>query len=246
MKHDFAVRFALELYRKKAIYSFIPKNACSTLRYSLGIENGFITGPKHFRWIHDNLHTFSADLRGLVTAEYSFTILRCPFDRLASCYLHKVVGSIWDVWSLVPPYATEEKPETITFRRFVEILDNSGILRSNMHWQPQIEFLVYKNYSDYFAVEQFDKAKKTLKEKIDFEIHETRHIYKHGRDDFEKLDGNYTDTPAYEIASMKREGKIPSTNSLYDPDIYDQVSEIFKADLKLYKNKIGLEFTVKR
>ncbi len=244
IRHHTAARHALELYRKKAIYSFIPKNACSTMRYSLGIENGFIQGPRHFRWIHDNTFTFSADLRALITAEYSFVILRCPFARVASAYLDKIVGNQVDIWNLLPIYATSEKAETVSFRRFVEILSNRGILRSNHHWQPQVDFLVYTHYSDYFALEDFEKAVNTLKRKIDFKVHDARELYGHDRHSLTSIDGRYSDTPAFEIADLRRKGQIPSIQSLYDSEIYEQVKTIFAEDIDLYTDKTGREVTV--
>jgi len=243
-RHAFACRHALELYRKKAIYSFIPKNACSTLRFSLGIENGFIQGPKQFRWIHDNTFTFAADMRGLITAEYSFVVLRCPFSRLASAYLDKIVGNQIDIWNLLPIYATDEKAQTVSFRRFVELLENRGILHNNHHWQPQSTFLVYSEYSDYFSLENFEQAVKTLNQKIGFKVHDTRKLYGHDRHSLENVDGDFTDTPAHEIASLRRAGKIPSVRSLYDAKIYNQVRKLFYNDIEIYVEKTGRDPTI--
>ena len=39
--HQFAAQHALSIYAADAIYSFIPKNACSTMRYTLAIANGW-------------------------------------------------------------------------------------------------------------------------------------------------------------------------------------------------------------
>ena len=39
-KHQVAASHALNIYSSGAIYTFIPKNACSTMRLSLAIANG--------------------------------------------------------------------------------------------------------------------------------------------------------------------------------------------------------------
>ena len=57
--HQGAARYALSLYALDAVYSFIPKNACSTLRYSLALANGVLSGPEQFNWIHTNNPTFA-------------------------------------------------------------------------------------------------------------------------------------------------------------------------------------------
>ena len=62
-KHQFAAAHALNIYSSNTIYSFIPKNACTTMRLSLALENGCIQSIKDFNWIHRNNATFSASLR---------------------------------------------------------------------------------------------------------------------------------------------------------------------------------------
>ena len=38
----FSSEHALSIYPINAIYNFIPKNACSSLRYSIAVANGFL------------------------------------------------------------------------------------------------------------------------------------------------------------------------------------------------------------
>lgn len=44
--HKHAADFALTHFASRAVYSFIPKNACSTMRVSLAIANGCIAGSE--------------------------------------------------------------------------------------------------------------------------------------------------------------------------------------------------------
>ena len=89
--HQFASQHALSFYAADAVYSFIPKNACSTMRYTVGMANGAIAGPEQFNWIHANNLTFRASLAELAKAKYTFVILRDPYLRVASCFLDKMV-----------------------------------------------------------------------------------------------------------------------------------------------------------
>jgi hypothetical protein len=61
-KHCFAMNFSMILHQKNMLYSFIPKNACSTLRLSTAIESGCIDGIEQGHWIHANNQTFNATL----------------------------------------------------------------------------------------------------------------------------------------------------------------------------------------
>src|SRR5690606_5133059 len=99
------------------IYSFIPKNACTTMRYSLALSSGCIRGRQDFDWIHNNNWTFSASFRDLVSAESSFVILRCPFSRLASFFLDKVVDCRPPAHALLPFVDEAGRLEDVTFRK---------------------------------------------------------------------------------------------------------------------------------
>lgn len=124
--HQFAARHALKLHSRcdgVTIYTFIPKNACTTLRYSLAIANGCIQGPQDFDWIHKNNWVFSANTSELVSASRSFVVLRCPFSRLASFYLDKVVSGYPPAAQLknIIPNLTEIS--SLTFRDFIRAME---------------------------------------------------------------------------------------------------------------------------
>ncbi|WP_373417475.1 sulfotransferase family 2 domain-containing protein, partial [Vibrio parahaemolyticus] len=72
------------IYNSNSLYTFIPKVACSTMRYTVARENGCVTGLSQANWIHNNNQTFNATLSEALRTDYSFVILRCPFSRLAS------------------------------------------------------------------------------------------------------------------------------------------------------------------
>ena len=87
----FANNHALMIYNSDALYTFIPKNACSTMRLSLAMANGCISDTKDYNWIHKNNATFVVNLVEIIKAKYTFVILRDPFRRLASVYIDKIV-----------------------------------------------------------------------------------------------------------------------------------------------------------
>ena len=42
--NNYSKNHTLSIYSIDAIYTLIPKNACSTMRYSIALANGFISG----------------------------------------------------------------------------------------------------------------------------------------------------------------------------------------------------------
>jgi len=217
------------------------------MRVSLAIANGCIENVDDFNWIHNNNQTFRANLSDLITADYSFVILRSPFERLASVYLDKIVDKTVEMWQLNDTLKREVDLTNISFRKFVHIVTRPNILVSNIHWRPQVDFLVYKKYDDYFSLENFSNDYKIIEKKTGIKIYDARSLTKHGADQYKKLSEKekYSDVPSNEISNMKQKGMIPSHHSLYDDKLYEMVSKSYRADIELYENKIGTIRSIK-
>ena len=118
---------------------------------------------------------------------------------------------------------------------------------ANIHWKPQNQFLLYKEYDDYFALEHLEKAIATLKDKIDLNVVDARSLTGHGTDKFEMLSNvNYSQVKAFDIAILKRQGKCPSHKSLYNDELIQLVKNLYAEDISLYTercNKSDLLFT---
>lgn len=238
--HQFAASHALRLYQANAIYTFIPKNACSSLRVSLALANGCITDLNDFNWIHKNNNTFKADLPSLITASYTFTVLRCPFARLASVYLDKIVSRTPAAWQLRDALKRTLELDQITFHTFLNTLTKPSILKSDIHWRPQVDFLVYQQYDDYFCLENFPHAITTLQEKINLTVIDARPLTQHGIDHLEKIeDIDFSNTPPNAIQALKTNGQCPSPQSLYNEELIAIVNQLFQADIELYQQHFG-------
>lgn len=239
-KHGFAARHALTHYPSGAVYSFVPKNGCSSLRYSLAMAHGCIAGPWDINWIHHNNDTFKADLRDLVTTPYSFVVLRCPYARLASAFLDKIVGQSRDLWQLHDLLDRDFEPDEITFRDFVRIVSGRGALYSNIHWRPQQDFLVYEDYDDWFRLEDFAQAATRIEDRCGLKVHDARSLTRHGLDQYETTDdGFFGDVPVWELRNMKRDGAAPTYRVLYDDGLVNTVSRLYADDIALVREKTG-------
>lgn len=239
-QHGFAQQHALNIYPSDAIYSFIPKNACSTMRTSLAVANGFIKSAADFNWIHHNNGTFTASLAELAKAKYTFTILRCPFSRLLSVYLDKFVNRDPVAWKYVDLHKRVIEIEDITFEFFVKSMCKERIRNGDIHWMPQTNFLVYEDYDSYFAFEEFPKLTEELKRDIGLDLVDARPLTKHGRDGSSKLvrKAPFKLTP-FELLGFKKEGLLPTAKSMYSDELVKCVRRAYKRDIALYKKKIG-------
>ena len=64
----------LLIYSLEAVYSFIPKNACTSLRFSIAVSNGFLKEISDLHWIHENNDTFQPSKRETAIAKYTFVV----------------------------------------------------------------------------------------------------------------------------------------------------------------------------
>lgn len=245
-RHGFAHRRAMALYGLDAIYTFIPKNACSTLRYSVAIHNGHLQVGDDPNWIHANNATFMADQRQLAEARYTFVVLRCPYRRLVSAYLDKVVSANLSARVLVAKSGSQQDIEAVTapeihalnFVDFARICLAPRSGHVDFHWYPQKYFLVYEDYDDWFSVEAFDQATAVLAER-GFAVHDTRDTIEHSTTRFEKVDGAFARVPAGELHRLKQAGQVPRYEALFDDEARALVAHNFAADIRLYAEKIG-------
>jgi hypothetical protein len=238
--HVFAAEHSLQIFRSNSIYTFIPKNACSTLRLSIALENGVIESPDQYNWIHLNNTTFLADLRSLATAQYTFTILRCPFARLASVYLDKIVQRSPIMWQLYDVMKRDVPPENMTFRRFVKSLLNPGYLKCNEHWRPQVDFLVYDEYDDYLSVEKFKQACETIELKSGMRVVDARDLTMHGISHLKRVAvPNGPDLRPTTILDMRERQEVPDPVSLFDDELIVATRKIYQQDILAYTSRFG-------
>ena len=241
--HAFAARHSLSIYRSQSIYTFIPKNGCTTLRYSLALENGCIRGAEDFEWIHRNNWSFSAALAELLTARSTFVVLRCPYARLASFYLDKVVRGVPPATSLLPLLPLLPALvglEALTFRQLAAATVDPAFRKSNNHVRDQIDFLVYEDYDAYFCLERFAEASVEIKRMTGLEVVDARLLSGHGLDKL-SLDQSrcYADVPAGEIAAMKASGRAPDPAALFDAAVRDMVDLAYGEDVAFYERLFG-------
>lgn len=236
---QFAQRHALSLYRQNAIYSFIPKNGCTTLRASLAVANGFLLVEevkKNINWVHNNTYTSSSSLKDLACADYTFTVLRNPYSRLVSLFLDKFVDKTPVAWNFYRQSNNIFDLDKITFFDFVDFLYRTpSAVQADIHWRRQEDFLIYKNYDDYFNFEDFQVIEDTLNAKLKLELIDTRQITKHGRDQHRAISTqDFSKTPVDELKLLKQKGHIPDVDSMLSSSIKPMIDKIYQADFKLY------------
>jgi len=241
--HRFATQHAMQIY-PDFIYSFIPKNACSTMRLSIAIHNGAIRSENEVNWIHKNNNTWVPSLKDVLTAKYTFVILRCPIKRIYSVFFDKFVSKEQNAWNLFERLDRIEPLDEWTFNSFLERISIAGNLRSDIHWRPQRDFLIYDSYDDYFDLGDFVMASSVISSKTGMNIKDSRNLLRHDTSRYNKTkNGYYGNTPIRDLVEMKKSGFMPSIENCFDDQSLSTVRKLYKRDFQLLEN-VGLRSAI--
>ena len=242
-RHEVARGNTLVHLKSDSICTWIPKIACSTLRYSIALDNGAISGLNDFSWIHQNNTTFAANNKELLNSSYAFVILRNPFKKLLSFYLDKICSdkSTKEDQSYAVAKSIFNTNNSTTFEEFVStIYEDPSLISKDIHTRRQCDFLIYTNYSDYFKFEDFEGTKKRLKEKIGLELVDTRQSGSirttYEMEELKEFDHKTTVSEANSLLDMH---KKPLTTNMYTPEMIAKVGTIYFSDILLYSNTIN-------
>jgi len=239
-KHSFAIGHAIRVFPSNALYTYIPKNACSTLRYSIARANGMIGADDDPHWIHRNTTSYLHDTASAFSASYAFVILRCPLSRIASLYLDKFVGMRPEAWLFYDKIDHSRELVNLTFRHFLRGLKDGQNLRLNEHWRPQVDFLLFENYDHYFRLEDFKAAESVLKARIGLHIHDTRAIFQHDSSGLEEISHpQAANLTTLECLNMRVRGQKPSIAALFDDECRSLCMKLYSQDFALYQHIFG-------
>ena len=241
-EHEFARKHTLIHLQSNSVCTWIPKNSCSTLRFSIAKANGAISGIDDIEWIHKNNYSFNASNKELLAAKYTFTILRNPFKRLLSFYCDKLCnkGISTNDRSYEVAKSSMGTDAKTTFSDFIEILwRNPSLKRANEHIQDQCDFLVYKNYHDYLALENYQETQSTIREKTGLIMEDVRQFNSihtsYGCEDSVQIDYN---SPAESIGSAMKNLQKPSAKNMYNSDLIRKVGFMYLHDILLYRRTV--------
>ena len=230
--YTFSLEHALSIYPLDAVYTFIPKNACSTLRYSIAIANGFLSDISDIDWIHQNNPTFMSTQREVALASYTFVILRCPYTRIASCFLNQVVDGKFN------SYDQMGNKLSGNFHDFLSVIKSQQRSERDQHWRNQSDFLHYERYDEYFSLESFSEAINSLGAR-GFTVYDTRTTLKHDLSNMKRVDGDFSKMNEVELNKMKEEGCAPSYKSMFGDVEIELANDIYNDDINLYKSHFG-------
>ena len=240
--HDFAIKHTSIHHKSNSVCTWIPKNGCSNLRYSIAKENGAIKNIGEIEWIHLNNDCFNASTKEALQADYAFVILRNPFKRLLSFFLDKLCHSQEEQSeeSYMRAHKAFNFNSNLSFSDFVHhIWENTESIYKDEHTRPQCDFLLYRNYDQYFALENIKQANQQIQNRTGINIEDIRDknsiFTSKGCERSDQITHN---TPAKEISGLLKQNKVPVTENMYTNEMAKKVSTLYLQDILLYCSEI--------
>jgi hypothetical protein len=233
-RQAFGLRHLYVYPRLRIAYTYIPKNACTTLKATFGLAQGWLTAEA------PDYHGMTAPhwLEGLAAyplVRHRVVVLRDPFDRLLSAYLHRFVLQRGDpvresaMGSGLGAAAGVSTAAEVSFAGFLRYLALTPDDRLNEHWRPQRDFLV----GDYTHVVRFDHLVEDLAFLRDSGI---TLVVARGHATASRADvgPGWGDRPARALRRLhKRTGHLPLTRNMYDVELRALVAGRYAEDLEL-------------
>ena len=123
-----------------------------------------------------------------------------------------------------------------TFAEFVEILwKNPSLKKRNGHTQDQCDFLIYKNYHDYFALEKYKDTESAIHSKTGITLQDIRPFNSiHTTYNCEESIELNHDTPAELVGLAMAKSQKPIAENMYNIDLIKKVGSLYLSDVLLY------------
>lgn len=229
-------RLTLYYPNLKIAYSYIAKNACSTLKGSLAAAEN---GSTYQHVPHELDDQFRGRPESFDDSWTSILVLRDPFDRFVSAYLDKITRPVGDASypklieeiyrdSGRPPPRGDESVSITEFFQWVTQQDRDDL---DIHWRPQSLMISLPRFDHVMRVESlnddwsetglgarvplYSYTKHSTRASIDFDA-DLRHVPGHHLYGFQQTTGHY-----------------PPRSCFAHPDFVAQVNAFYADDLEL-------------
>ncbi len=217
------------------LYTYIPKNGCSTLKYTLGVNSGVIQEKQNphqtehlFRYAN-KMNFFPKDCENIIC-------FRHPFERILSAYLDKFarVSPEPEALPVIEKVNQLTKAPTlgnsISFIEFIRFLNTTPNRELDAHWRPQIDFIFFEDYTKIFLLESLYKEwPEHFKDipLLDFKVHSTSIKYDTDKKNYH-INGE-------QLAIDAVNKGFPCINSFISDEIMAIFEKRFSDDIKIYK-----------
>jgi hypothetical protein len=234
------------LHEEKMFACFFRPRCGSTTLTRWFFENigykfgGFSIAAFRNEWLQPRIEQLTAFLDAHYDELHKFVVVRDPFDRAVSSYLHAVNNLRNYQWDVIKKKISPEiQKEELTFRQFVDFLSLDDLDATSLIWRRQSVLSCWKRgVDDIVCLEQLNEYLEQMNHRFGFAVPPSWNSVTVYED--EKIHGytaRFCDSPFRELLAFKEQGKFrsfPHYERFYDADLVEQVSELYRDDIDIY------------
>jgi|GEM_PF-5712162 len=218
------------------VYRAIPKNACSSLKYTFALLEKGMTVDEDPQAVENRFFTHSAFAKG---QSKSLICLRDPLSRALSGFLDKICNldedfSVVAARDICNTLGLEQAIENITFEQFCVYLSVRPSSTLDIHWRPQTDFHIFPFFDNVIFFESIGKELALLTDygycKVEVLRYKKRDAFNKKKLQIEGASG----LACHKIGALGDIGYLPDFDSFYNDNLADIIFRRFQDDFLLY------------
>lgn len=203
---------------------------------------GFSIAAFRNEWLEPRFEELSAVLQARYDELHKFAIIRDPFERAVSSYLHAVDNPNDYQWDVIKPFmpAGMQKHD-LTFRQFVEFLHKDDLDTATIIWRRQSVMSCWKRgVDDVVLLPELNEYLERMNAKYGFTVKPGfNSVTVAEGEKVQDCDRSYADVPFCELLALKEKGRFrsfPDYRCFYDARLRKDIRELYRDDICIYHN----------
>jgi hypothetical protein len=208
---------------------------------NLGVQfGGFSIAQFRNSWIAERFAELSAHLEEYYDDLHKFVIVRDPYDRAVSGYLHAVNNPEDYQWDLIKRrVAPGIGKHDLTFRQFVEFLATDDLDNTSLIWRRQSQLSCWRRgVNDVVLLAELNDYLTSMNVRYGLSAKPGFNSVTVFQEEKEHVAGHcYCDVPFRRLLELKDRGRFrnfPGYEWFYDEHTKRMVSDLYREDIRIY------------
>ncbi len=238
------------------VFWFRPRCGSTTLTRwffeNLGVKfTGFSISGYRVEWFDERRDRLTKFLDEEYDNLHKFVVVRNPYDRAVSSYLHVVNNPADSQWVVVKPKLDHPmEKHDLTFREFARFLFKEDMDHAHTIWRRQSALSCWKRgVNDIVTLKEMNQYLQKMNQRFGLQMPRLDNsVTVADFDESNETRSSWADVPFKELLRFKektRFRKFPRYEDFYDKELRDGVSGLYEEDIKIFRKGLQEELSRK-